>query len=441
MRNSSMKKITRVAILLMAMWTTSLTFFVLMDTTGYLTSMRDGGKRRNITTAAVLVKDDDGSIKGTVNLKRKSFEAKTETNISSTLSKRSVQSAINNNMKVNVVHMEIRKSNGSIYRRPERTNQQSSVCNGNQDPCKIILMRNEAAERRYYTMRKTKVNPIEHEYLITSGQLCDSGPPYVLMVVPSVPKHFQPRQVIRTTMGRFAKPTNKLKLANISFKLVFVVGRDGDTQTDKLIKNESRTYGDVVQADFIDSYYNLTRKMLVTLKWVSIFCAEIEYMLKADEDVFVNIPLLMKYLKSFPQNIKGSIHGHVYISPSVERLGKWAVKLNEFPLSQYPRYASGNSYVISGNLIPRMFMVSEYLPYMPIEDAFLTGILSKMVETNLINHAGFTHFSDKQPLIPCEFASSNRISVTKVTSSLMSRLWKACNWFEFYCGNNSTSKF
>ncbi|XP_052784570.1 beta-1,3-galactosyltransferase 1-like [Mya arenaria] len=434
MRNSSMKKITRVAILLMAMWTTSLTFFVLRDTTGYLTSMRDGGKRRNITTAAVLVKDDDGSIKEQVNvINRNRFEAKTETNISSTVSK-------HNNVKVNVMHMEIRKSNGSIYRRPERTNQQSNVFNGNQDPVKIILMRNEAAERRYYTMRKTKVNPIEHEYLITSGQLCDSGSPYVLMVVPSVPKHFQPRQVIRTTMGRFAKPTNKLKLANVSFKLVFVVGRDGNTQTDRLIKNESRAYGDVVQADFIDSYYNLTRKMLVTLKWVSIFCAEIEYMLKADEDVFVNIPLLMKYLKSFPQKIKGSIHGHVNNRPSVKRLGKWAVKRSEFPLPQYPRYASGNSYVISGNLIPRMFMVSEYLPYMPIEDAFLTGILAKMVETNLINHAGFTYFYDQQP-IPCEFASSRRISVTKVTSLLMSRLWKTCNWFEFYCGNNSTNKF
>ena len=61
---------------------------------------------------------------------------------------------------------------------------------------------------------------------------------------------------------------------------------------------ESSKYHDVVAADFVDSYRNLTLKMMVGLKWVSRFCPHSRFVLKCDLDTFVNLPLLTRILPS-----------------------------------------------------------------------------------------------------------------------------------------------
>ncbi|KAH3883790.1 hypothetical protein DPMN_007758 [Dreissena polymorpha] len=292
---------------------------------------------------------------------------------------------------------------------------------------KVDRLQLQAIEARYFSLPETKVNPIDHELIITGKPICDLNSPYLLIVVPSVPSHVSIRAVIRNTIGSYGRYTSPF-----SVKLVFVLGRDGDAYTDLAVRNESHFYGDIVQADFVESYYNLTRKMLVTLKWVSVYCSEIDYMLKLDEDVFVNIPVLIKYLKTFRYTTDGSIHGHINSDSPVRRTGKWAVKWTDFPMPQYPNYAAGNSYVISGNIISRMFTVSEYLPYIPIEDVFVTGILGKIVKAELVQHNGFTYWLDSEPF-PCAFAVSGKISSTKVSSFLMRELWNACTAFHTFC--------
>ena len=43
---------------------------------------------------------------------------------------------------------------------------------------------------------------------------------------------------------------------------------------------------------FQDIYYNLTLKTVMGLKWTSIYCNQAKYIMKTDDDIFVNIPLL-----------------------------------------------------------------------------------------------------------------------------------------------------
>ena len=43
---------------------------------------------------------------------------------------------------------------------------------------------------------------------------------------------------------------------------------------------------------FQDIYYNLTLKTVMGLKWCSIYCNQAKYVMKTDDDIFVNIPLL-----------------------------------------------------------------------------------------------------------------------------------------------------
>ena len=43
---------------------------------------------------------------------------------------------------------------------------------------------------------------------------------------------------------------------------------------------------------FQDIYYNLTLKTVMGLKWTSIYCNQAKYIMKTDDDIFVNVPLL-----------------------------------------------------------------------------------------------------------------------------------------------------
>jgi hypothetical protein len=44
-----------------------------------------------------------------------------------------------------------------------------------------------------------------------------------------------------------------------------------------------------VQGNFMDTYRNMTHKAILGLRWLSEFCPEAPYALKADDDTFLNI--------------------------------------------------------------------------------------------------------------------------------------------------------
>lgn len=56
-------------------------------------------------------------------------------------------------------------------------------------------------------------------------------------------------------------------------RTVFLIGRTKDEELNDLILDESRNHNDVIQEDFFDSYYNLTLKATMMLKWVNNNCA------------------------------------------------------------------------------------------------------------------------------------------------------------------------
>ncbi|NXT45241.1 B3GT4 galactosyltransferase, partial [Pelecanoides urinatrix] len=67
------------------------------------------------------------------------------------------------------------------------------------------------------------------------------------------------------------------------------------------LRAEASRHGDLLQGDFADAYANLTRKTLLLLRWATTRCPAVPFLLKADDDVFVNLPALTTYLASSPQ--------------------------------------------------------------------------------------------------------------------------------------------
>lgn len=293
------------------------------------------------------------------------------------------------------------------------------------------------SEREYLTPRTYRVNPINYEYILEGGDaVCGKQSPFLLIVVPSIPGHFETREAIRKTYGSFADNSvynSGMKGSlNVSISLLFVLGNAKSEVQASLIKNENTIYGDILQGNFTDTYHNLTRKMLLALKWISNYCEGVTYMFKIDEDVFVNIPLLVTYLKTQPFVREGYIFGKIHAGHQVMRAGRWAVSEQEYPLPTYPAYAAGNSYVISGHILPLIFFYSEYLPYLSIEDAFITGCLGAVVGAKKISLLGFTWWDIQSPGA-CVFYERRMFTGNRITVPYMYKLWTAYVSYQAFC--------
>ena len=87
------------------------------------------------------------------------------------------------------------------------------------------------------------------------------------------------------------------------------------------VRWESEQYNDIIIGDFNENYYNQTLKVEMGFEWSILYC-DFEFLLKCDEDVFVNIPRLLQLLVS-PQMPKRKLFtGYVNIDGRVERDGK-----------------------------------------------------------------------------------------------------------------------
>ncbi|XP_064616002.1 beta-1,3-galactosyltransferase 5-like [Liolophura sinensis] len=248
------------------------------------------------------------------------------------------------------------------------------------------IMVRKNATHPYLIPAKTKVNPYRYSFLIDGGDICQGESPFLLIVVPSVYDHQKNRKVIRQTWGSVVKTGEWADNTTLPvMKLIFLFGlrhnsslfstvKADNANVFAMLKNESLVYGDIVLVDFVDSYKNLTIKSMSALYWATQFCPDAKYLLKNDEDTVINLPWLIDVLKRSSTDF---VFGSKRKGSTVPRNGtlKWRVSVEEYPPDRYPPYIFGNYYVIPNNLIGKLFHLSEYIPYLSMEDVFITGIV------------------------------------------------------------------
>ena len=72
-----------------------------------------------------------------------------------------------------------------------------------------------------------------------------------------------------------------------------------DTKLQKSISEESSAHGDIVQGEFLDTYHNLSYKAIMGNLWVSEFCEQAEFVVKTDDDIFVDMFEVYSYTRPF----------------------------------------------------------------------------------------------------------------------------------------------
>ena len=293
---------------------------------------------------------------------------------------------------------------------------------------------NKSAFGDEYTLNETRSDIYDFPFTIDGHDICKDTSPFILIMVLSVHTHIDTRSAIRNTWGRAVNPGvwPKVGVLKQKVRLVFLFGNAKNELGDKIAKEESKMYGDIVQADFEDSYFNLTYKTVTGIRWVAEYCQNAKYILKADEDVFVHVHNLITFLSKRERKNHSVIYGHALMKSDVFREGRWAVSKRAYPLSVYPTYTCGNTYVISGKMAAHIYYTAGLLPYLNIEDVFVTGIVRTFLNGELMDVPGFTHWFEKKPK-PCEFKNQIRISATKVTESMQNAIWEGLKTKEADC--------
>jgi Galactosyltransferase len=178
--------------------------------------------------------------------------------------------------------------------------------------------------------------------------------------------------VIRETWGSQRNDTRAL--------LLFLIGAVNSTNLQDKLELESKVNADVVQGSFEDSYRNLTYKHVMALKWFVYNCHEARYLLKTDDDIFVNLPLMNSYLEA-PTELSYQFHRgkllfcHEVAKAKVKRTfrSKWRVSYDEYLDSYFPNHCPGFAILYSSDVVFQLYQEAQRQPYFWIDDVHITG--------------------------------------------------------------------
>lgn len=189
------------------------------------------------------------------------------------------------------------------------------------------------------------------------------------VVVVSAVNQIEQRQAIRKTWGR------DLKFRRNN-SLVFLLGKPEDPEQQRRVFEESGEHFDIVQGDMWEGYRNLTDKSVQALHLATTHCPEASFLLKTDDDTFVNVPKLLKQVGKLPKDaIYGSIHANN--SPIRDPSIKWFVTYEEYKPESYPDFVSGSAYIVGGEAIAPLYAQTGLVRPLWLEDVYVTGLCAE----------------------------------------------------------------
>lgn len=148
------------------------------------------------------------------------------------------------------------------------------------------------------------------------------------------------RQAVRDTWVNYLKDRD-------DFVYKFFLGTTDDATLRQVALNESNLYHDIIFSDdFVDTYYNLTRKTITMMRWASTNY-EFQYMLKTDDDSFVRIDKLLEKLSQKPKEKYYSGYNIGPYKPDRNPNSQYYIPRDLYPPERGPNLISGSGYVLS----------------------------------------------------------------------------------------------
>ena len=193
--------------------------------------------------------------------------------------------------------------------------------------------------------------------------------------------HTGRRKLIRYYWGNHSRWTTPFQ-----WKVIFVTGFFSSFQKIQL-HAEADTYKDTLIESVEEDFYTLSFKEMLGLKWVH---ANLKYdfLLKCDDDVFMNIDRLMRLLLT----TRDQYFGQKMEFRPVKREGRYGVSVEEHPSPIYDPFCSGGGFVLSHLTVSRMIPFFNWVNPLKIDDAYIGKIVTK-AGIKAIHYGGFSMYN------------------------------------------------
>lgn len=155
-------------------------------------------------------------------------------------------------------------------------------------------------------------------------QTSETGPPItprVVILVKSAMENFKRRNAIRGSWGY------EKRFSDVIIRTVFLLGvpTDDRQHVQKMIDIEADHFKDVVQSNFLDTYYNNTIKTMMGFRWAVEFCPKSRFYMFVDDDFYVSTKNVLRF-------VRNPVNYPEYLEEADETLRKLARKLTQSDL-------------------------------------------------------------------------------------------------------------
>jgi len=298
------------------------------------------------------------------------------------------------------------------------------------------------------------------DFVIKGDQICGTEKVGILVLVHSAFANQRKRNIQRKT---WTKPN----LEGVNTRVAFLVGRPpikgdytprikngGRHRAQQELVKEADTFQDIVQADFIDTYRNLTTKNIFGNLWISSYCHQAELVVRTDDDTFIDLYAVhhitrdligspaykMNEFMLCPVNQGGRVHRN--------KKDKWYVSYQEWskkdsPGDKWPNFCSGNFVATNPGTAARLVEAARHTKFLSLDDVWVSGYL--------VSQLNFTHFDlsrdvlqlDPKKLLATKLKQSTHVyhhdylvgTVSRLEDAQkLHQLAEAC--YAFKCRNN-----
>ncbi|XP_050732870.1 N-acetyllactosaminide beta-1,3-N-acetylglucosaminyltransferase 4-like [Eriocheir sinensis] len=219
-------------------------------------------------------------------------------------------------------------------------------------------------------------------YVINEPQLCANiSNLYIINLIATAPQDHENRTMIRRMWG------NKMWTKSTGFRTVFLLGETANPRVMAAVREESHAHRDIIQFSFLDSYNNLTLKVLSGLHWVENFCPTPVWVLKSDVDCLVNIFSLARFLQTYDEATNYTRSQFICNTrwasfPCRPGCGKPKFEVNwtEYPPRKFPPYCFGSGYVLPRRMVGPLYQAANKTHPFRLEDVYYTGLLPEHLQ-------------------------------------------------------------
>ncbi|XP_046581238.1 beta-1,3-galactosyltransferase 1-like [Haliotis rubra] len=287
-----------------------------------------------------------------------------------------------------------------------------------------VLTKKHISANGWHVRPHTCTNCFRHDfvYLIQNEDICSETNKNALdLIILIMTRHnnIYRRNVIRATWAAISRNNT----GNVRY--VFLLGEVPRYELMENVKLEALHYKDMLMEDFRDSYHNLTYKTIMGLKWASSFCDNAKFVLKTDDDMWVNVPEILQLVNRNQLFLQSGVLGRCGLGqPIRDKRSRWYITYNEYPLPYYKQYCSGSGYVTSMAVAKRIYNISRHVPFLKFEDAYFGLCIEALGNVRVRNQGKFFYMGDFRKDI-CFYKSEFVLTCHSVPVPLFKKVMQA----------------